>query len=105
MRKLVSVTNTYKYTFAGIEEYLFYQYIIAKYARRDLECMKIMCKIYVFCFFFSDINECDGSNGDCDQKCVNFPGGHTCDCNQGYKFGDDGNKCIGTITFENRLKH
>lgn len=32
-----------------------------------------------------DINECAKSNGGCDQKCSNSPGGYSCSCNSGFE--------------------
>jgi len=34
-----------------------------------------------------DINECKVNNGNCDQLCVNKPGGFECRCHKGYKLG------------------
>ncbi|XP_038222042.1 collagen and calcium-binding EGF domain-containing protein 1-like [Zerene cesonia] len=41
-----------------------------------------------------DINECTDNNGGCDQKCVNDPGGHHCECVPPFTIADDGRKCI-----------
>lgn len=39
----------------------------------------------------TDVNECLDRNGGCDQRCVNSPGGSTCQCNVGYEiFGTNG---------------
>ena len=40
-----------------------------------------------------DINECNDSNGGCNQTCTNTPGSYYCECNDGYTIEDKG--CIG----------
>ena len=46
-------------------------------------------------FLFSDIDECAVDNGGCSQICVNKPGSHECQCQDGYLLGDDGKLCNG----------
>ena len=41
----------------------------------------------------ADVNECDQSNGGCDQVCHNKEGGHTCSCNNGYHLQPDMRTC------------
>ena len=35
------------------------------------------------CLHCIDINECEISNGGCDQNCINLPGGYKCSCFDG----------------------
>ena len=53
----------------------------------------------LFPFYYSDINECEDSNGGCEQLCVNFDGTFTCDCENGYALDEDGVSCIGNFSF------
>ena len=46
-------------------------------------------------FIFSDINECDESNGNCNQICNNLPGTYNCSCYPGYALDIDGHSCYG----------
>ena len=45
--------------------------------------------------FISDKDECDISNGGCDDVCVNIEGSYTCTCRNGYVMDTTTNKCIG----------
>ena len=45
----------------------------------------------------SDIDECDISNGGCDQNCTNTPGSHNCSCRSGFYIETDGKMCTGTV--------
>ncbi|XP_041980646.1 collagen and calcium-binding EGF domain-containing protein 1-like [Aricia agestis] len=44
-----------------------------------------------------DIDECAVDNGGCQQRCVNDPGGHHCECSSPYTLANDGRKCIQPI--------
>ena len=41
----------------------------------------------------SDVNECDSSNGGCDQICTNNVGSFECSCNPGFELASDGFSC------------
>ena len=41
----------------------------------------------------ADHNECETSNGGCDQLCHNKEGGHTCSCNKGFHLLPDMRRC------------
>ena len=41
----------------------------------------------------SDIDECEESNGGCNQVCRNSPGTYRCTCFAGYELTDDGSNC------------
>ena len=45
--------------------------------------------------YYSDINECDTSNGGCDHNCSNSIGSYKCSCDAGYKLADDEHSCEG----------
>ena len=45
----------------------------------------------------SDIDECDISNGGCDQNCTNTPGSHNCSCRSGFYLETDEKMCTGTV--------
>ncbi|XP_035662419.1 signal peptide, CUB and EGF-like domain-containing protein 2 [Branchiostoma floridae] len=40
-----------------------------------------------------NINECDSSQHDCEQTCLNIVGGFTCLCGIGFRLNDDGKTC------------
>ncbi|XP_064386521.1 uncharacterized protein LOC135335055 isoform X2 [Halichondria panicea] len=40
-----------------------------------------------------DIDECSGTDHDCDHICTNTPGSYTCTCNLGYELADNGRRC------------
>ena len=42
-----------------------------------------------------DINECEMSNGGCDQICANIPGSYRCSCLEGHNLTSDSRKCEG----------
>ena len=44
-----------------------------------------------------DINECDTSNGGCNQTCDNTIGSFKCGCYPGYEMNDDGLICKGRL--------
>ena len=46
---------------------------------------------------YSDNDECSADNGGCSHTCVNIPGGHRCECPDGYTLNNDGRKCGGIV--------
>ena len=42
-----------------------------------------------------DINECDTSNGGCEQRCSNTVGSFYCSCDIGYQLDNNGFNCTG----------
>jgi hypothetical protein len=52
-------------------------------------------KLASFCKCFTDINECDTNNGDCQHSCRNTYGSFNCYCRPGYSLMSDGKKCMG----------
>jgi len=42
---------------------------------------------------FLDINECELSTSECEQKCDNLPGRYNCYCFFGYQLRDDRHTC------------
>ena len=46
-------------------------------------------------FYFSDIDECNKEDDDCDQLCINTFGSYKCMCKDGYYLHHDGKICIG----------
>jgi hypothetical protein len=47
----------------------------------------------------SDVNECQTSNGGCEQVCTNTVGSFECSCNRGYSLASAGLLCIGKLEF------
>ena len=45
----------------------------------------------------SDVNECQTSNGGCEQVCTNTVGSFECSCNPGFNVSSDGANCIGKM--------
>lgn len=45
----------------------------------------------------TDINECNTSNGGCNQTCVNEIGSFHCECDSGYTLDSDGFGCTGKM--------
>ena len=45
-----------------------------------------------------DINECEISNGGCDQNCINLPGGYKCSCFD----GSDRSTCESKLLYQVR---
>ena len=51
-----------------------------------------------FDYYCLDHDECKGNAHDCQQKCVNVPGGYYCDCLAGYRLSkEDVKSCEGKI--------
>ena len=46
-----------------------------------------------------DINECELSNGGCDQRCTNIPGSYRCTCIAGYNLNSGSRICEGTYIY------
>ena len=44
---------------------------------------------------YVDINECDASNGGCEQRCNNTIGSFYCSCDIGYRLDNNGFNCNG----------
>lgn len=42
---------------------------------------------------FTDIDECAKNNGECEQRCVNDPGGYHCECDHPLYLTSDGKHC------------
>ena len=45
--------------------------------------------------YYVDINECDASNGGCEQRCNNTTGSFYCSCEMGYQLDNNGFDCNG----------
>ena len=63
--------------------------------------LSFVCLLFA-CFHLSpDINECQQSPPKCrpDQRCVNYPGGHYCTCQDGHRLNRLTNSCEGSIFF------
>ena len=70
-------------------------------------CVSFQISISVICDFShdyispsicSDINECDTSNGGCNQICINTIGSFFCECDPGYELSiEDPLTCIGKV--------
>ena len=52
---------------------------------------------------FLDINECQTSNGGCEQVCANTVGSFECSCNQGFSLSSDGANCNGKFRKFSRM--
>lgn len=51
--------------------------------------------LYIICVHCLDINECDTSNGGCQEGCVNLIGSFRCKCTTaGSSLAPDGKKCV-----------
>lgn len=66
--------------------------------------MNKILKIYIFSlchlwslFCVSDVNECVRDNGGCSDICINTPGSFRCECESGFKLGNDERTCEGMI--------
>ena len=46
-----------------------------------------------------DIDECQISNGNCEQMCVNTIGSYMCNCSEGFMLNEDLFNCSGMISF------
>ena len=44
---------------------------------------------------YTDINECETSNGGCDHLCTNHRGNYSCSCLEGYTLVHDNRTCEG----------
>ena len=44
-----------------------------------------------------DVNECQSSNGGCEQVCTNTIGSFECSCNPGFNVSSNGANCIGKM--------
>lgn len=50
-----------------------------------------------------DIDECNTENGGCSHTCINFVGGHYCQCHKGYTLQEDKLTCGGKCYMQNLL--
>ena len=55
--------------------------------------------IFIAMSKISDVNECQASNGGCEQVCNNTDGSFECSCNLGYSLSSDRTSCIGKQYF------
>ena len=55
--------------------------------------------VLVFILQFSDVNECDTSNGNCNQTCINTEGSYNCNCSDGYVIASNGYDCLSMYLF------
>ena len=54
----------------------------------------------VFCFDFSDVNECSKGIDSCNKTssdCVDAEGSYRCSCKPGYNQGANNKICVGTL--------
>ncbi len=62
-------------------------------------CTYIVLVVYVqvmyILFAHADINECQSSNGGCDQICTDNVGTFVCSCNTGFELATNGQTCTG----------
>ena len=58
--------------------------------------MKIVLMLIHYCGL--DINECNTSNGGCNQTCVNEVGSYHCECRIGYTLNSNNHSCDGKVT-------
>ena len=50
-------------------------------------------------YSISDTDECNTTNGGCEQVCTNILGSFYCSCNNGYQLQQDGSSCNGESNF------
>ena len=48
-------------------------------------------------YLFLDDNECEISNGGCDQHCRNKIGSYVCECNKGFHLDENEKTCSGNV--------
>ena len=53
--------------------------------------------IYIYTFFYADIDECAGDNHFCMQSCVNTNGSYQCACQEGFTISRNGKTCNGGL--------
>ena len=51
----------------------------------------------------SDVNECDSSNGGCEQICTNSVGSFECSCDAGFTLDSDNRNCTGNTPSLSKL--
>ena len=68
----------------------------------QLITLTVMVKMYSYCLLsrfvkriISDVDECQGSNGGCNQTCTNNDGSFECSCTTGYTLSVDNLGCDG----------
>ena len=52
--------------------------------------------VKIFCLH-PDINECNSTNGGCEQICTNAVGNFSCNCTVGYQLDANGFNCTGML--------
>ena len=57
-------------------------------------CIAIDC---LFVATYTDVDECQSSNGGCTHNCNNTIGSYYCSCYEGYELSSDNHTCIGKI--------
>ena len=60
------------------------------------DCM-VLINFLKLCLKYTDINECQTSNGDCEQICTNTVGSFECSCITGFSLSSGGVNCIGKM--------
>ncbi len=48
-------------------------------------------------YFYTDINECNTGNGECDHICNNIVGSYKCSCRKGFYLDSNGVSCKGLV--------
>lgn len=51
--------------------------------------------MWIFNYVISDVNECMGENGGCEQLCIDLPGTYRCSCVDGYLLTENKVNCTG----------
>jgi len=47
--------------------------------------------------YLTDVDECLGNNGDCEQLCVNSAGSFSCACRPGFYLASERKRCLGKL--------
>ena len=63
----------------------------------DRYCIFKIANCIFFIATYTDIDECQSSNGGCTHKCNNTIGSYYCSCHEGYELSNDSHTCIGKI--------
>ena len=56
-------------------------------------CITTQYELIAFPHNFSDVDECEVTNGGCDHNCKNLIGSYECSCDEGYVLLTDGKRC------------
>ena len=62
-----------------------------------------LCALLMIPVLLSDINECNITNGGCEQICTNAIGSFACNCTVGYLLDENGFNCTGRYTVARQL--